>query len=255
MADHPSSKPSSNPPKALNPSSSSSAFPAPKSQLYGASRPLYRPTANKPSRRRSPSCCFCFLLLLLSLLLIAAASAAAFWFIYRPHRPTFSVSALRVSSFSLSSTSHLSSSLNLSISATNPNHKLLLLYDPFSITVLSSGVPVATGSLPPLIQPAKSTTILKSALSSSPSQTLDSPSAASIRSDLKRKEGMPIEIRLESKAKVKIGPMKTKKVRVRVFCDGINASAPKKKKSESVADLSGLKCEVKFRVKIWKWQL
>lgn len=253
MADHPSSKPSSNPPKTLN---SSSGFPAPKSQLYGASRPIYRPTP-KPPRRRSPSCCFCFLLLLLSLLLIAAASAAAFWFIYRPHRPTFSVSALRVSSLSLSSTSHLSSSLNLSISATNPNHKLLLLYDPFSITVLSSGVPIATGSLPPLSQPAKSTTILRSALSSSPSQILDSPSAASIRSDLKRKEGMPIEIRLESKAKVKIGPMKMKKVKVRVSCDGINASAPPKvkKKSESVADLSGSKCEVKFRVKIWKWQL
>lgn len=246
MADriHPSAKPPSNP-----------SFPATKSQLYGASRPIYRPTP-KPRRSRSLccSCCLWISLVLLLLILAVAASGAVIWFLYRPHRPSFSVSSLRLSSLSLTTT-RLNSRINLSLSAHNPNKKLTFFYDPSTVSVLSgTGVSLADGSFPAFLHGTKNTTALTTALSSS-SRVLDSADADSVRSDLSQKKGFSLQIQLDTKVRVKMGALKTNRVKIRVSCDGITVSKVPKGNSSSLADSSASDCKVKFGIKIWKWHL
>lgn len=223
-------------------------FPATKAQLYNASRPAYRP--QPPPRRRSLccSCCLWTTFAFILLLLLAAIAAAVLYLLYRPHRPTFSVNNLQISQFNLSSTSHLSTKLSLSLLARNPNKKITFFYNPTSLDVSTAGTSVGSGSFPAFTLPTKNTTILRAKIASS-SKIDDS---TSLRSDLKRKKTFPIIIEMNTKARLKIGGVKTKKVRVRVMCSGIKASVPTGK-SPSTAVTSGAKCKVDLRVKIWKW--
>ena len=73
-----------------------------------------------------------------------------------------------------------------------------------------------------------------------------------LRSDLKRKTGVPMKVQMDTKVKVKMGNLKSKKVGIRVTCQGIRGVAPKSK-SPSVVSVSDAKCEVDLRIKIWKW--
>ncbi|XP_077216694.1 late embryogenesis abundant (LEA) hydroxyproline-rich glycoprotein family [Tasmannia lanceolata] len=249
---YPSSKPSNPPPQPQTQNVSS--FPAPKSHLYNTTRPTYRPQP-KPRPRRRNCCCLCFLwtiLFFLALIFLAAIASAVIWVLYRPQRPSFSVSALRLSSFNLSS-SHLSSHLDLNISARNPNKKLIFFYDPISISVSSNSVDVGDGTFPSFIHGTKNTTVLIASISTV-NRDLDSGSVSSLQSDLKRNNGLPLEIELDTKVRVKMGGLKTMRVRIRVSCDGINAPVPKGK-STAMAVSSDLKCKVKLRIKIWKWEI
>ncbi|XP_010262243.1 PREDICTED: protein YLS9-like [Nelumbo nucifera] len=255
---YPASKPNSNPPQTLN-GNGNPSFPATKAQLYGATRPVYRPQPKSRRHRRS-CCCLCCLwstLLIIALVFLAAIAAGVVWLLYHPQRPTFSVSTVRISRFNLTTskdtTSHLNSQLDLAISTRNPNKKIVFLYDPITVTVSSTGVDVGNGSFPSFTHGTKNTTTLKTSISSSGAADLDAASATSLKSDLKRKNGLPLEIQLETKVKVKMGSLKTKKVGVRVTCDGIDVAAPKGKTPSSLSPSSDPKCKVDLRFKIWKW--
>uniref|UniRef100_A0A5B6YU66 Late embryogenesis abundant protein LEA-2 subgroup domain-containing protein n=1 Tax=Davidia involucrata TaxID=16924 RepID=A0A5B6YU66_DAVIN len=236
-------------------------FPAAKSQLYNPTRHPYRPQPKHHRRHRSRRscvciCCFWSILLLTFLLLLAAIAGAAVYLLYRPHRPTFTVSTLRISQFNLSTTlddtAHLTSHLNLTISAKNPNKNLIFFYDPITIiTSTSNQVTIANGSFPSFTSNPKNTTLIRSSLSSS-SQIVDVDSVTSLKSDLKKKTGLPLKILVDTKVRVKMEGLKSKKVGIRITCDGIHGQAPKGK-SPSIASTSDAKCKVDLRIKIWKW--
>ncbi|OVA08431.1 Late embryogenesis abundant protein [Macleaya cordata] len=258
---YPSSKPTTiHPPVNGTTNTATPTFPATKSQLYGASRPAYRP---QPKRQRSRSCfCSCCLwstIIIIAIILLAAIAGGVIYVLYRPHRPSFSLTTLRISQFNITtskdSISHLNSKLDLTVSARNPNKKLIFFYDPISVTVKSNGIDVGEGSFPSFVHGTKNTTVLKAPVSSSNggNKDLDSSSANSLKSDLKKKNGLPLEIQLETKVKVKMGSLKTKKVGIRVTCTGIQAVVPKGKSSSSLSPSSDPKCKVNLRIKIWKW--
>ncbi|XP_019193969.1 PREDICTED: protein YLS9 [Ipomoea nil] len=253
MADrvYPSSKPAANGATAAaagggaNPS-----FPANKAQLYNATRPVYRP---QPSRRRHKRgcCCCCFLwttFIVITVVILAAIAGVIFYFLYRPEQPNFAVNSLHLSQFNVSSTT-LTSKLNISVSARNPNKKLTYFYDPITISTFSGDIPVGTGSFPAFEHGTKNTTTLKTTISTS-KQTLD----AGDISKLKSKKTLPLTLKLETKVKVKVGGLKTKKVGIRVTCDGIHVNVPGGK-SPSKATTSNVDCKVDLRIKIWKWTL
>lgn len=75
-----------------------------------------------------------------------------------------------------------------------------------------------------------------------------------MKSNLKNKNSLPLKIQLDTKVKVKIGGMKTKKVGVRVKCDGIKATVPTGK-TATAATTSKVKCKVDLRFKIWRWTI
>lgn len=223
------------------------AFPATKAQQFTATRPAYRPTPYHNRRRRS-FCCRCCLwttLLIVILITLAAIFGAIVYVIYRPHRPSFSVSSLHVNQFNLSSSSHLSSKFNLTIKARNPNKKITYLYNPIDVKITSNGVTVGTGTIPAFNQGKKNTTTLKSTLSAA-SQSVDADSLK-----LNSKKSVVLKVQMDTKLRVKMAGTKTKKIRIRVKCDGIKANLPTGK-TATVANTANVKCKVDLRFKIWK---
>lgn len=93
--------------------------------------------------------------------------------------------------------------------------------------------------------------MLKTVVSSS-SKNLDDSAISNLKSKLKNKNTLPLEIKLDTKVKVKVGSLKTKKVGIRVKCDGIKITIPSGK-TPTKATTSGVKCKVDLRIKIWKW--
>ncbi|XP_031117841.1 calcium-dependent protein kinase 28-like [Ipomoea triloba] len=81
---------------------------------------MYRPQP-LPRRHKRSCCCSCCLWTTF-LVILAAIADSIFYVLYLPERPTFSVNSLHHSQFNLSATT-LTSKLNISVSAWNPNKK------------------------------------------------------------------------------------------------------------------------------------
>ena len=257
MADrvYPSSKPATNGTAAATATTTNGAFPATKAQLYGATRPAYRPQPHNRRRHHSRSCCCsCCIWLtffLLLLILLVAIAGAIVYVLYRPHRPTFSVTSLKVSYLNVTSSSTINSKFDLSITANNPNKKLDYIYDTITVSLLSNDIDIGDSTIPAFVQGKKDTTLLKADITNT-GKTLDSGSVSSLKTDLKSKSGIPLKIEIDTKVKAKMGGLKTPKVGIRVTCDGITATVPTGKKA-ATATTSASKCKVDMRIKIWKW--
>ncbi|KAK9054750.1 hypothetical protein SSX86_025829 [Deinandra increscens subsp. villosa] len=225
-------------------------FPATKPHLYNHSRPVYRP---HPHRTRRTffccSCCLCITFTVTLLIVIAAAAGGAAYVVYRPHRPTFSVSSLHVSQFNLTSSNKLSTKFNFTVTVRNPNDKIALFYDPVSVSFISKGVDVVDGALPAFTMGKSSATVLRAVVAAS-GRSVDEKSG--LKSDVRDKKGLGLKIQMDTKVKAKIGSFWTRKVPIRVTCDGVRAAAPAGK-TAATARTSGAKCKVDLRMKIWKW--
>lgn len=264
---HPSAKPPTTAPPPSNPQQPPSQFAPPsKPQVYNPSRHPYRPTpaylAGHNRRRCSGRrCCFlccCWtVLLLIFLLLLACIAATAVYFLYNPKRPSFSISSLKISQFNLTTTpsddsTRLFTKLNLTLSSKNPNKKVIFFYDPISIRVFSinNQVLLANGSFPEFTSRENNVTIIHTTLSMS-NEVLDADSATALRSDLKKKTGVPIRLLVETKVKVKMDKIKVRKFDIVVTCEGIHGQLPKGKTPGS-ATTTKAKCKVDPKFKIWK---
>jgi hypothetical protein len=254
MADrvYPAAKPNTN--GTAGTGANNGAFPATKAQLYGATRPAYRPQPHHRRRHGRSCCCSCCLwltLLLILLIFIVAIVGAVFYVLYRPHRPSFSVTSLKLSYLNVTSSSMLNSKFDLSITAVNPNKKLVFIYNPITISILTNDIDIGDGTVPSFVHGKKNTTLLKAAITSS-GGALDSASVSTLKTDMKSKNGLPLKIKLDTKVKAKMGGFKTPNIGIRVSCDGITATLPTGK-TEATASTAGAKCKVDVRVKIWKW--
>ncbi|KAK9923618.1 hypothetical protein M0R45_032026 [Rubus argutus] len=168
---YPSAKPATNGAAAPNP-----AFPATKAQLYSNTRPAYRPQPHRHRRSRSRccSCCLWIIFLLILQIFIGAIFGAVFYLIYRPHRPTFTVTSLNAihlhtsppplsSTPASTSTSPPETPTRNSSSSTTPS--------PFRLS--NEGIDVGDGTIPAFIHGKKNTTLLKARITSS-GKALDS---------------------------------------------------------------------------------
>ncbi|RDX58176.1 NDR1/HIN1-like protein 13, partial [Mucuna pruriens] len=247
---YPSAKPAVN----GNGVAANPTFPATKAQLYGASRPTYRPQPHHRRRSRRRCCCtffFWLILTILVLLLLIGVAGTVFYLLYRPHHPSFTVTSLKLSYLNLTSSSTLNSRFDLNVSATNPNKNILFAYDPTSISILSGDVDVGDGTVPAFQNGKKNTTLLRASILSS-GHALQSDDASRLKASMKSKNGLALKVNLETKVKAKMGKLKTPKVGIRVSCDGIRVTLPTGKKP-ATASTSNAKCDVDVRFKIWKW--
>ncbi|RRT31865.1 hypothetical protein B296_00055054 [Ensete ventricosum] len=249
-----SRQPNTNPPRDANGNGTATAngarptFPPTKAQQY---RLPYRP--QPPPPRRRGCCCVCCLwltLFLIALVFLAAIAAGVVYVLYRPQRPTFSVSSLRLVALNLSAADLLTSRLDLSVTARNPNRKLVFVYDDVAISASSGGVTIGEGTIPGFLQGTDNTTVLKTTVSSS-GRSLDPTEA----SDLRKRKRYPLEIELDTKAGVKIGGFKSKRLGIRASCDGIEAMVAKGNATAAATTTGSAKCKVKLRIKIWNWTI
>nr|GMC53047.1 NDR1/HIN1-like protein 6 [Ipomoea batatas]GME04399.1 NDR1/HIN1-like protein 6 [Ipomoea batatas] len=138
----------------------------------------------------------------------------------------------KISQFNLTTapsdgTTRLSTRLNLTLSAKNPDAKMIYTYDPISLSAFSGLILLANGTFPSFISNPNNITIIHSTLSMPTPQVLDSDSFSGLKSDLKRKNGLPVKILMDTMVLVKLEKMKSKKVGIRVTCEGIHAPIPK----------------------------
>lgn len=254
-------------------------------------RPIYRPQQAPAKRRRggrscpfSCCCCFCWTLLVVVLLaVLAAVAGGAFYLLYRPHRPAFTLTAARVTRLSLSPSATapaLSDAIDVTLTARNPNKKLVYVYDDFAVTAATAAnaVPLGAATAPGFAHEAGNVTVIRATVSAS-ALAVD-PAAAG--SDVKRSGEFPIVLDLETRAGVRVGGLRTKKIGILVHCDGVKVAAPApapakktKKLAKAAADTPApaaaavddapappaasatatvaRACQVRVRVKIWKW--
>ncbi|PAN17648.1 hypothetical protein PAHAL_3G146500 [Panicum hallii] len=291
MADrvYPAAKP--NPPPAAAAASGNggapASFPAPKSQMY--QRPIYRPQA--PAKRRrgrscrcSFCCCFCWALLVVILLaLLAAVAGGAFYLLYRPQRPSFTVSSVRLASLNLTSSATapvLTDAITLTVTARNPNKKIVYLYGDFTLSAATAAnaLPLGSATVPGFAHAAGNTTVLTATIASD-AATVD-PSASA---DVKKSGGFSVVLDADTSAGARVGSLKTKKIGIQVHCEGIKVTpppppppppAPRKAKggkngtvalapapapsdadatTSATVSTAAHSCKVRVRVKIWKW--
>ncbi|XVF35334.1 hypothetical protein REPUB_Repub18cG0136600 [Reevesia pubescens] len=236
-----------------------------KAHLYNpTARPPYRPQPHnrrhhhRPRRNYCCCCCFWTILIILILTLLVAITGTILYVLYRPHRPSFTLTSLRIHRLNLTTTadyssSHLSTLFNLTLSSKNPNSHLSFSYDPIVVSCVSSNsdVFIGNGTLPAFVSNSKNETTFRGVVVTT-SSDLDADTVNNLRPDLKKKNGILLKVQMDTRVTVKISGLKSKKVGIRVTCDGIKGVVPKGK-SPSVANVSGSKCKVDLRIKIWKW--
>ncbi|XP_076895917.1 NDR1/HIN1-like protein 13 [Bidens hawaiensis] len=244
---HPAGKPAGAPAPATN-----LTFPATKPLLHNTTRPVYRPQPRR-THRRSFCCsiCLCLTVTIIILFLIAAVAGGVTYVIYRPHRPTFSITSLHVTQFNLTSSNKLTTKFNLTALARNPNKKILLYYDPVIISFKSHGVNVGNGNIPAFVSPKKNTTALRTVVALTGQTVGGDDNGVKLKSEIKSKKSVELKTQMDTKVKVKIGSLKTKKLTIRVTCDGIKV--PVGKTAAATVGSGGVKCKVDVRIKIWKW--
>ncbi|KAI3892726.1 hypothetical protein MKX03_020777 [Papaver bracteatum] len=191
-------------------------FPPPKSQLYRENRPTYRPLPRHHRRQRIILLCFSNLVLI-GILLLAAISGGVIYSIYQPKKPSFSLTALKITQFNITNsksddTAHLNSKLNLTILAKSENKYMIYYFNPMNVSVTPQNHPdVEIGSGSDFILGTHNRTSLRFVLTT----------ANSLKSYVKKKNAFPIKVRLNTKVKVKMGVFNTRKVGLLVTCEHI----------------------------------
>ncbi|XP_076929900.1 NDR1/HIN1-like protein 13 [Bidens hawaiensis] len=237
-------------------------LPPAKAYLYNQNR--RNPITHRRNRGRG-CLCFCFWLTLIIIFIIMLATLL--YLLYRPHRPEFSVTSLKISKFNLTTatdgTTRLTANLSLTMATKNPNYKIEFYYDRFTLACVSvtDGTDIANGYSEDnlVVSEPNNVTIIHSLLSSD-SRLLETETVSRIRLYLKRKLRLKLKILLNTRAVMKVGSFKSKKVGIRIKCDGVRSVIPKSGGAGSHTLLSSLsttvsdaKCEVDFQTKIWKW--
>ena len=118
-----------------------------------------------------------------------------------------------------------------------------------------AGVDAGNATLPAFTHVAGNTTIMKATVISDRTRNFDSDTVSQLRSDLSKKSGFPVSVELNTMVEVQIGKIKTKKIGIRVTCEGIKGFQPKNasSKTPTPGTTSDAKCKVDLRIKIWKF--
>lgn len=209
--------------------------PAPPSMLPGGRvppPPMYRP---KPAQSRPPArrprrsargwCCACCLwltLVLVGLVFLGAIAAGVFYVVYRPRPPTFAVTSLRLAALNVSDSDALTSRIEFTVTARNPNAKIAFAYGDMAASFTSDGADVGDGVVPGFLHPAGNTTVIRAAASTAAS-TIDPVQAAALRS----KKSHVVAAQMDAKVGFQIGRFKSKSISVRVNCAGVSAGLAK----------------------------
>ncbi|CAO2203796.1 unnamed protein product [Urochloa humidicola] len=209
--------------------------PAPPSMLPGGRvppPPMYRP---KPAQSRPPPrrprrsargwCCVCCLwltLLLVGLVFLAAILAGVFYVVYHPRPPSFAVTSLRLAALNVSDSDALTSRIDFTVTARNPNDKIAFAYGDIAASFSADGADVGAGVVPGFLHPAGNTTVIRGAASAA-AATIDPVQAAALRS--RRSHAMSAE--MDAKVGFQIGGFRSKRISVRVICAGFSAGVAK----------------------------
>ncbi|KAK9285607.1 hypothetical protein L1049_024802 [Liquidambar formosana] len=173
---------------------------------------------SKPPKKRSCFCkCLCWTVCLLLLQVIIVGIVGGILFlVFRPKLPKYSIDSLRITQFNLSNDNSLNATLDVAITARNPNKKIGIYYESGSqITVWYTGTQLCQGSLPKFYQGHRNTTILNVPLTG---QTQNATGLLSTLQAQQQTGSIPLNLRVNVPVRIKLGKLKLMKVKFRVRC-------------------------------------
>jgi hypothetical protein len=209
--------------------------PAPPSMVPGGRvppPPMYRrrpaqarPPARRPGRSARGWCCACCLwltLVLVGLAFLGAIAAGVFYVVYRPRPPSFAVTSVRLAALNVSDSDALTSRVEFTVTARNPNDKIAFDYGDMAVSFASGGADVGDAVVPGFLHPAGNTTVIRAAASTTAS-TIDPVQAAALRS----RKSHVMSAQMDAKVGFQIGRSKSKSINVRVSCAGVSVGLAK----------------------------
>ncbi|KAL5993374.1 hypothetical protein ACLOJK_014298 [Asimina triloba] len=207
-------------------------------QQYPPIRRTFPVSHTRPPKKRRGCCCrfICWLFCLLLLLIVAvAATGGILYLIFRPKAPKYSIDRLSISNFSIAADLTVSTGLDVTITARNPNKKIGIYYEDGSdISVWYSDAKLCSGALPEFYQGHQNTTVLDVVLTG---QTQLGSTLMNALNDQQQTGQIPLLLRAKVPVKVKFGRLKLPKVKFLVRCnlvvDSLNANKQIKIKTSS----------------------
>jgi hypothetical protein len=188
-------------------------------------------------RRGIGGCCCCllstFCSLLLAFLILAGIQLLVLWLILKPiHLPKYSLNDVDIVNFSVGQNNNtLAADLIYNITAENPNRKIGIKYDYIDLETSYDGQAFGLSSIPGFYQGHQNTTVLTSELNVQDFQ-LQQSSATALQTQIQA-NNVPLHIRANAKAHVKIGKYTSAGFKVRVDCDVDMAVTPARLISKS----------------------
>ncbi|XP_048444065.1 NDR1/HIN1-like protein 13 [Pyrus x bretschneideri] len=198
----------------------------PKDQVYRVPPPenatRYKNYTRQNPRRSSCRCCFCWLFgLVAALILLSAAAAGIFYLVVRPESPNYSIESIAFKGFNLttpSPSSTISPEIQVTVRVQNPNKKIGIYYGKKnSVKLFYSDVKLCDGATPAFYQPSKNVTEFRTALKGSGIKLTSTVQQGLV--DAQRQGKVPLELDIRMPVRIKVGPIKTWTITVKVGCD------------------------------------
>nr|ABK25808.1 unknown [Picea sitchensis] len=185
---------------------------------------------SRPPKRRN-SCCrclcctICFLFALVAIIVIACG---ILYLVFQPRIPKYSVDGIRITNFSINADLSTNCQFTVNVRARNPNKKIGIYYlDNSHLAVSYMGTELCTGTLPVFYQGHKNTTVLDVALSRTGARLTSA--VVSTLKEQQQKASVPLNLKADVPVKIKLGNLKSMKIKVRVrwdlVVDRLDASA------------------------------
>lgn len=168
-------------------------------------------------------CCCCllstFCSLLVAFLFLAGIAILVLWLVLKPiHLPKYSLNDVDIVNFSVEpNNSTLDADFIYNITADNPNKKIGIKYDYIDLVTSYNGQDFGQSSIPGFYQGHRNTTVLTSELKVQDFQ-LQQSSASALQSQIQA-NSVPLHVRANARAHVKIGKYTSHGFKVRVDCD------------------------------------
>ncbi|CAJ2649751.1 unnamed protein product [Trifolium pratense] len=194
----------------------------PKDQTYRHPPPenaqRYANYTRRKTRRNRCCCCLCWLIgILFILLVLAAIAAGVFYLIFRPESPHYSIDGISVKGMNLNS-SVISPEFDVSVKADNGNNKIGIYYETDSaVEIFYKDAVLCNGVLPVFYQPSNNVTVFQTVLKGNGIELARSDRRTLVNAVAKR--NVPLSLKLRAPVKIKVGSVKTWKIRVKVDCD------------------------------------
>ncbi|PNX54747.1 late embryogenesis abundant hydroxyproline-rich glycoprotein [Trifolium pratense] len=194
----------------------------PKDQTYRHPPPenaqRYANYTRRKTRRNRCCCCLCWLIgILFILLVLAAIAAGVFYLIFRPESPHYSIDRISVKGMNLNS-SVISPEFDVSVKADNGNNKIGIYYETDStVEIFYKDAVLCNGVLPVFYQPSNNVTVFQTVLKGNGIELARSDRRTLVNAVAKR--NVPLSLKLRAPVKIKVGSVKTWKIRVKVDCD------------------------------------
>jgi hypothetical protein len=175
---------------------------------------------SRPPKRRNSCCrCLCYAIcFLFTLVAIIAITCGILYLVFEPRIPKYSIDSVRITNFSINADLSTNCQFAVNVSARNPNKKVGIYYlDNGHLAISYSGTELCTGALPVFYQGHKNTTFLDVVLSRTGARLTSA--VVSTLKEQQQKASIPLNLKADVPVKIKLGKLKSMKIKVRVRWD------------------------------------